>query len=96
MARSTHHQDYQAFMALLRELRTGQGVHQAVLGNLLGNTQTFISKIERGERRLDVVEFVELCEALELDPAHAFRQYLQRRAVARSSSGKLRQRAHRR
>jgi transcriptional regulator with XRE-family HTH domain len=90
MARSTHHQDYQTLIALLRELRTGQGVHQAVLGNRLGNTQTFISKVERGERRLDLVEFIELCEALDFDPANAFRQYLRRRAAARSLSGKLR------
>lgn len=49
---------------------------QVELGNRVANTQTFISKIERGERRVDVVEFTEICEALEIDVSTAFQRFL--------------------
>jgi len=76
MARSTHHDDYQRLIALLKDLRRQSGVTQIELGQRLGNTQTFVSKFERGERRIDVVEFVEICEALGAVPQEAFAKYL--------------------
>lgn len=84
MARSTHHRHYQALLRLLRDLREQAGVTQLDLGDRLGNTQTFISKIERGERRVDVVEFAEICDALGMDPATAFNQFLARREPTRT------------
>lgn len=54
------------------DLRERAGVTQLALAESLGNTQTFISKIERGERRIDVVEFIEICDALGADPAPLF------------------------
>ena len=36
---------------------------------MLGRPQTYVSKYERGERRLDVIELVEIARALDLDPA---------------------------
>jgi len=80
MANSTHHDDYQRLLALLKQLRRESGVTQVELGQRLGNTQTFVSKFERGERRIDVVEFVEICEALGADPGSAFATYLIDRA----------------
>lgn len=79
MARSTHHPHYQVLLALLRELREDAGMTQGALGEQLGNTQTFVSKVERGERRIDLLEFVEICEALETDPLHAFAAFVERR-----------------
>ena len=89
MARSTHHPDYQALLTLLRDLRERADVSQAALAESLGNTQTFISKIERGERRIDVVEFVEFCEALGVDPIAAFQDYMLRRSTSRKATSKL-------
>jgi transcriptional regulator with XRE-family HTH domain len=89
MARSTHDQQYQIFLRLLRDLRLQAGVTQDMLAKWLGNTQTFISKVERGERRLDIVEFVEVCEALGVDPKIAFEKFLERRKIQRPSSKKL-------
>jgi transcriptional regulator with XRE-family HTH domain len=85
MARSTHHRHYRSFLALLRDLREQAGVTQIELGNRVANTQTFISKIERGERRVDVVEFTEICEALEIDPGIAFQRFLDIRQRERAS-----------
>ncbi len=83
MAQSTHHRRYQAFLDLLRSWRAEAGLTQSEVGERLGNTQTFVSKVERGERRLDVVEFAEWCEALGIAAESAFQQFLQLRAKAR-------------
>lgn len=89
MARSTHHPSYQALLTLLRDLREHAGVTQLALAESLGNTQTFISKVERGERRIDVVEFVEICDALSVDPVTAFREYIKRCSLLGKRGSKL-------
>jgi transcriptional regulator with XRE-family HTH domain len=76
MARTTHQTDYQTLLELLRAARTVRGVTQIALANRLGNTQTFVSKVERGERRIDVGEFVDFCSALDIDPIEMLRKYI--------------------
>ena len=49
-------------MAILRDLRLKAGMTQAELSERLGRPQSFVSKVERGERRIDLVELRELCE----------------------------------
>lgn len=84
MARSTYNRHYRSFLTLLRDLREQAGVTQVELGERLANTQTFVSKIERGERRLDVVELTEICEALGADPSTAFKRFLDSRGNERA------------
>ena len=62
--RSIHSDDYRALLALLRELRTDAGTSQTEPAKLLGRPQTWVSKVELGERRLDVEELRQLCDAL--------------------------------
>ena len=38
------------------------------LAEVLGTPHSFVGKIENQERRLDVVEFIRYCQALEIDP----------------------------
>lgn len=90
MPRSIHQHDYQTLLLLLRDLRARQGMTQVDLGLALGNTQTFVSKVERGERRIDVVEFVELCEAMQVDPVAAFKQYVAQRKAGGAVAKKKR------
>ncbi len=85
MARSTHHRHYQVLLRLLRELREQAGVTQAAMGERLGNTQTFVSKLERGERRVDLVEFVEICEILNVDPVGSFALFVERRGAEKGT-----------
>lgn len=54
---------------MLVEARTESGLTQVALAKKVGWQQTDISKVERGERRLDVVEFLQFAKALEIDPA---------------------------
>jgi transcriptional regulator with XRE-family HTH domain len=56
-------------LTLLREARERADLSQAELARLLGRPQSFVAKIEGGERRLDVVEFITLSKAL--DPMFA-------------------------
>lgn len=51
-------------LRLLRKTRRNVGVTQEELATRLDETQTFISKCERGERRIDVIELRKFCEAL--------------------------------
>ena len=52
----------------MAEERQKAGLTQQQLAKKLNSSQAFISNYERGERRLDVIEFMEICEALGLVP----------------------------
>lgn len=58
--------DYMVFLRLLREARKRAGLTQEEMGARLGQTQSFVSKCERGERRLDIVEVRAFCQALDI------------------------------
>jgi transcriptional regulator with XRE-family HTH domain len=59
---------YRALLVWLREQRRAQGISMRDLAVKLDVPHSWVGKIETGERRLDVAEFVRLCEALEIDP----------------------------
>jgi transcriptional regulator with XRE-family HTH domain len=54
---------YGRFRALLRKVREEAGLSQTALAEKLGKPQTFVSKSELGERRVDFWETLEFCEA---------------------------------
>lgn len=64
MDKSIHSQEYRIFLKTLRQVRKSAKVTQVDLAERLGTTQTVISKCERGERRVDVIELREWCLAL--------------------------------
>jgi len=51
-------------LALLRQVRLEAGLRQSDLAHLLGQPQSFVSKYESGERRLDILELQQVCHAL--------------------------------
>ena len=51
---------------LLRQVRRGQGLSQAELAESLGEPQSFVSRYETGQQRLDVLELRKVCQALGL------------------------------
>ncbi len=59
--------EYRAVTALLFEFREKTGITQVDLANKLGVTQSYVSKVERGERLLDVIQLREFCKALDTD-----------------------------
>jgi transcriptional regulator with XRE-family HTH domain len=64
MRKSVHTKRYSVFLELLIEARHRAGLTQSELGRLLPFEQPAISKIERGERRVDVVELMMICNQL--------------------------------
>jgi transcriptional regulator with XRE-family HTH domain len=58
----------------LRKLRKDAGLSQEEVAQRLGTTQSFIGKCERGERRLDIIELQEFCQALNTSLAEIVRQ----------------------
>ena len=56
------------FCSLLIAARRDAGLTQIELANRIGKPQSFVSKYESGERRLDVVEFIDVCSALKTSP----------------------------
>lgn len=59
---------YRKLIELLVQARKEAGITQVELGKRLGLRQTFVSKFELGERRLDVAEFVAVSRAIGADP----------------------------
>jgi transcriptional regulator with XRE-family HTH domain len=66
--KTARNQAYTRFQQLLIEERKKADLTQAELSSRLKRQQSFVSKYERGERRLDVVEFGEVARALGVDP----------------------------
>ena len=57
------------FGRTIQERRRAKGLGQRALAERVGVSFTYISKIENGTRRLDVIEFVRIAEAIGSDPA---------------------------
>ena len=64
---SVYSDEYQRVINALKKARKEKGITQAQLAEALGKPQSFIAKVESGERRLDVVEFVHLARLVEAD-----------------------------
>ena len=69
MAKTLRTDAHAALLDLLRRAREEAGLTQAAVAERLGKPQSYVAKTESGERRLDMVEFVALAQALEANPA---------------------------
>ena len=58
--------DKKRFLAMVRQMRLDAGLRQADLAHKLGEPQSFVSRYESGERRLDVLELKQICVVLGL------------------------------
>jgi transcriptional regulator with XRE-family HTH domain len=65
MKKSLHDDAYFRFRNMLKEFREAKKLTQAQLAHRLSVPQSFVSKYETGERRLDIIETVLICQALE-------------------------------
>ncbi len=88
MRRSTFDREREALRTLLRQIRVEAGLRQEDVARRLGETQTFVSKCERGERNIDVVELVRFCEAIGADALEVMARFLaMRRRLAGARKG---------
>ena len=73
MSKSIHSPQHTKLRALLVAARKRAGLTQQDVANQLGRPQSFVAKYEGGERRLDVVEFLQVAAVLGADPARIVR-----------------------
>jgi transcriptional regulator with XRE-family HTH domain len=66
-AKSTHSATYRALLEALKEARATAGFTQAEVARQLRRPQSYVSKVESGERRVDVIELADLCRLYGLD-----------------------------
>ncbi len=76
MAKAKFSPAYKKLCELLIAARKKAGLHQADVARALGVHQSFVSKIESGERRLDVVEFLRVAKQIDVDPVVILREVL--------------------
>ena len=72
MPKSTFMPGYALMLKALIDLRRGAGINQVELSKRLGRQQSFVSNFERGIRRIDVIEFYAIAQALGGDPVALF------------------------
>lgn len=65
--KSLHNPRYRKLLDVLLDARKGAGITQQSLAKSLKKPQSYVSKYESGERRIDVIEFVAICEALNVE-----------------------------
>jgi transcriptional regulator with XRE-family HTH domain len=74
MKKSIHSHEYSIVCKILLKMRLDAGITQQELANRLAREQSFVWRIENGERRLDLLEFFWVCEALEQDAKTVYRE----------------------
>lgn len=84
-AKSIHRAEYQPLLQLLLEIRTKAGLTQTELSALLGRPQSYVSDVERGTRRLDLLQLREYCLACGQDLAGFVRRFEKAIVSARPS-----------
>ena len=74
--KSLRTREHEQLRAVLAQARADAGLTQRDLAKRMREPHSFIGKIESGERRLDVVEFVAVAKALKLDPIDLFTRFV--------------------
>lgn len=74
----THDPAYRFVVEALVEGRKQAGLKQTDVAQKLGKMQSYISKVELNERRLDVIEFAKFAQAVGLDPSEVLRDAIRK------------------
>ena len=74
MAKTLGSERHKALISLLIEAREKAGLTQTELAEKIGEYQSFVARLESGQRRVDVVEFLELAEVLGFDASSAINE----------------------
>ena len=77
-----------ALLDLLRQIRRAAGLRQVELAQRLGKPQSFVSKYESGERRLDLLDLEQVCQAVGITLASFTKRFERSRAGRSKASAK--------
>ena len=64
---------HKALIEFIVERRKALQMSQAELAEKLGQYQSFVARLESGQRRIDVVEFLDISEILQFDPSRTIK-----------------------
>ncbi|MDG4882431.1 helix-turn-helix transcriptional regulator [Mesorhizobium sp. WSM4884] len=67
MPKSVHSERHRMIAAALASHRRAKGLSQAEVAKVLGRHQPFVANIESGERRVDLVELMDIAKIIDLD-----------------------------
>jgi transcriptional regulator with XRE-family HTH domain len=71
--KSVHTEEYKFFLYWLVNKRNESGLNQRDLAKKLKKPQSYVSKYEKGERRLDIVELLKITDSLNANPVEIIR-----------------------
>jgi transcriptional regulator with XRE-family HTH domain len=75
MEKSIFTAEQKTLQRLLQQIRRGAGLRQQDLAMRLGKNQSFVSKYENGQRRLDLVELRQVCAAVDVSLPEFIRRF---------------------
>lgn len=78
MPKSVFTDAHQILIEILISARRESGLRQAELAELVGKNQSYISNIERGQRRIDALEFYVIARAMGKDPVNLYKNLVER------------------
>lgn len=79
MSKTAFTEAHRILVQMLTRARHESGILQAELAEKLGKDQSFISNIERYQRRIDVIEFCDIADAIGIDKEAFFKEFLESR-----------------
>jgi transcriptional regulator with XRE-family HTH domain len=77
LSKSLYTPEWEALCVMLKGMRKAKGLTQSQLSFALDQPQSFVQKVETGERKLDLRQFVLYVRALNSDPIRAFRLFIE-------------------
>lgn len=77
MTASLHSTRYSKFRNILKDARKQAGLTQTAVANALDKHQSYVTKYELGERRVDIVELIDIANAIGCDPKDIIDQLLE-------------------
>ena len=78
MTKSIHTERHKRFRTSLKARRKAAGFTQTVVAKRLGKPPSYVAKYEGGDRRLDVLEYLDVAAAIEFDPATFLRSLVRK------------------
>ena len=75
--KTLHSPAHQTFTRMIKEAREKAGLTQTETAKRLGIRQNLISDIERGERLVDVIEFIHFCQMYDVNPGRFLKKLLE-------------------
>jgi DNA-binding transcriptional regulator YiaG len=76
LPKSIYSERHKRLCELLKKYRKAAGLTQTVVATRLGKPPSYVAKYEGGDRRLDILELIDIADVIEFDPCKLIRAIL--------------------